>query len=193
MTRPLARRQRHAPVQELEDVPRHLAWVLLDVEVPADATEVEKTLAFTVSDERLRPLWERHREALLAAWIRRAPGTRPACWWHFDAPRITTPPPMYGNWILRVAIQPRLRVAGTGVLLGAHGACTDHAYGIELGDWRHFDPTDPPKYESESAYLRRFKLFARGEAARLTAADFRPEVLPLDLWPDADAPEPAPH
>lgn len=43
------------------------------------------------------------------------------------------------------------------------------------------DPRDPPRYESQAAYLARHKLLLRGERARLTPQDFLEEVvLPLD-------------
>jgi hypothetical protein len=32
-----------------------------------------------------RALWERHREGLLAGWIRTSPGSRPLAFWMFDA------------------------------------------------------------------------------------------------------------
>ena len=46
------------------------------------------------------------------------------------------------------------------------------------------DPDDPPVYESQPDYLRRHNLLLPGEAQRLTAADFAPEVVRPDnfLW-----------
>ena len=37
------------------------------------------------------------------------------------------------------------------------------------------DPTDPPRYEAQAAYLKRHKLLLRGEEKRLRPADFEPE------------------
>jgi hypothetical protein len=31
-------------------------------------------------------LWSAHRDAVLAWWIARYPGTRPSLWWRFEAP-----------------------------------------------------------------------------------------------------------
>lgn len=42
------------------------------------------------------------------------------------------------------------------------------------------DPRDPPRYESQAAYLDRHGLFLPGERRRLTAADFEPETIGLD-------------
>lgn len=172
-------------------MPRWLSWRLLDEEPPADATEEELTLARIAFDDVRKPAWEKHGATILADWIRSRPGTRPSCWWDYSSPRLTKPPPGFGTWILEEAIQPRLRVGGRGDLLGS-GAVTYHWRGIPLGSWRtgSFDPSDPPKYEASAAYLKRHGLLLRGEAQRLTAADYRPIVLPRHLWP-ADAIEPA--
>ena len=37
------------------------------------------------------------------------------------------------------------------------------------------DPTDPPRYEAQAAYLKRHKLLLPGEERRLAPADFEPE------------------
>src|SRR5688572_9704602 len=34
----------------------------------------------------LRDVWGEHRDVILERWIRERPGTRPTCWWRFDAP-----------------------------------------------------------------------------------------------------------
>jgi hypothetical protein len=39
------------------------------------------------------------------------------------------------------------------------------------------DPSDPPAYESQAAYLKRHGLLFDGEAERLTAEDFEPELI----------------
>ncbi|WP_221303999.1 hypothetical protein [Povalibacter uvarum] len=40
----------------------------------------------TLRGDRARRVWERHREAAIAEWIKVAPGTRPKFWWTYDAP-----------------------------------------------------------------------------------------------------------
>jgi hypothetical protein len=35
---------------------------------------------------RLSDIWEEHRDAILADWLSSRPGSRPKCWWKFDAP-----------------------------------------------------------------------------------------------------------
>jgi hypothetical protein len=39
------------------------------------------------------------------------------------------------------------------------------------------DPTNPPRYEAQASYLWRHDLLLPGERARLTDADFEPEVV----------------
>lgn len=44
---------------------------------------------------RVGSLWWENRDRILAEWIRERPGSRPRCWWRFDAPeklRPKTPP-----------------------------------------------------------------------------------------------------
>lgn len=43
--------------------------------------------------------------------------------------------------------------------------------------WETIDADDPPRFESQAAYLKRDGLFLPGEEERLTAADFEPEVV----------------
>jgi hypothetical protein len=48
------------------------------------------------------------------------------------------------------------------------------------GRWPYgyaLDPSDPPRFESEAAYLRRLKLLLPGEARRLRPRDFIPEAV----------------
>jgi len=40
-------------------------------------------------DKATKSLWEEHKAAIMAAWIRERPGTRPSQWWRWDAPRIS--------------------------------------------------------------------------------------------------------
>jgi len=49
-----------------------------------------------------------------------------------------------------------------------------------------FDRTDPPRFESQAAYLMRLGLLAPGEAARLTRAQLQPETLPECYWPERE-------
>jgi hypothetical protein len=43
----------------------------------------------TANQKKLRELWDQNKAAILEAWILTNPGSRPALWWDFEAPRIT--------------------------------------------------------------------------------------------------------
>lgn len=62
---------------------------------------------------RVRDYWDMHRDAVLAEWLRDNPGTRPRCWWDWDAPRepIGTHP---GEWIDGKLSLSRKRLGGVG-------------------------------------------------------------------------------
>ena len=47
-----------------------------------------------------------------------------------------------------------------------------------------FDPTDPPRFESQAAYLKRRGLLGHGESRRLPEHALEPETLPRELWPE---------
>ncbi|MGE4194623.1 MAG: hypothetical protein AB7E51_14640 [Pseudodesulfovibrio sp.] len=104
--------------------------------------------------------WRHFGSHLLAEWIREHPGTRPYGWWRFEAP------------------EPRRRLGGEG----------DPAYmGVTFGvpdGWCEgdFDPSDPPVYESQAAYLDRHGLLTEAERRALEKCSgaFEPEVLPND-------------
>jgi hypothetical protein len=125
-----------------------------------------------------RELWAAHGDAVLAGWIAEHPGTRPSCWWKFDAPG------------------PRQRVGGVGT--PAHEVS---AYMLELhlgapchwitDHWLKFlpgqpiDPANPPMYESQANFLDRYNLLLPGERQRLRDVEFAPEritdILELDI------------
>jgi hypothetical protein len=68
---------------------------------------------------------------------------------------------------------------------------TRHRAGAFAG--RAIDPTDPPRYESQAAYLVRQGLLTDDERARLTAADFEAEVIEPDAEDDPDVCALYPH
>ena len=139
--------------------------------------------------------------ALGVVWTRRS-GTRPSCWWQFDAPRWQDDD-CFGHGELP---EPRLRLGGQGtpcheVLNYApefergvptswvdgwsieyyNGRAID-VHGNPIGTEYHdghfpaerFDPNDPPQFESEAAYLDRHGLLLPSERRRLSREDFEP-------------------
>ncbi|CAM5276990.1 hypothetical protein [Rhodanobacter lindaniclasticus] len=167
-------RARHAPID-----PVHWA-ILTDAELPANVNPF--LAADRTHDHVMRPLWEEHRAGILADWIAAHPGTRPYCWWRFDAPRATasTAGRYAGTATGAKMIEPRLLLSGFGKPL--HEAMNygpSYAYGIPK--W-YGDPDNPPTFETQHAYLKRHGLLERGERAPRS----EPETLPERI-------EPAPH
>jgi hypothetical protein len=70
------------------------------------------------TDTGLAEDWEIVRDEILAEWLDEAPGTRPAGWWLFAAPRWRPPyPDRCGTrleWYLQKIAEPRRRLGGIG-------------------------------------------------------------------------------
>ena len=56
--------------------------------------------------------WQAARGEILADWIREHPGTRPAAWWAYDAPKQAAP--RVPKWRRPEMVEPRQRIGGTG-------------------------------------------------------------------------------
>lgn len=95
--------------------------------------------------------WRSAQPNALREWIRLHPGTRPRCWWAFDAPE-------------------RLRqiVKGRGV-----PSAMSPDYGAPPSWW---DWSNDLAIESQAAYLRRHGLLTAGEQRRIAAAAYEQEV-----------------
>ena len=131
-------------------------------------------------------LWAAHGGRLTEQWVEAHPGTRPAAWWAFTAPRL--PVGTWPGWFFdgRVPV-PRRQIGGTG--RPAHEVSA-HGPASELGVWTMWyetDPAAPPVVESEASYLRRHDLLLPGEERRLPPDAFDPERVPVPPVVDADA------
>ena len=97
-----------------EPVGQH-AWAwLTDAPAPPDNGDDDAfEFKFLTGAEERRAMWEAHRDKILTAWVKDKPGTRPARWWEFDAPRspVGTYPGCYYDGELP---EPRRRIGGTG-------------------------------------------------------------------------------
>jgi hypothetical protein len=109
--------------------------------------------------ENTEQLWGLHRDVILAEHVKENPGTRPALWWRYDAPRLPvgTFPGHYRDGQLP---EPRLRTGGIGTPVAATSAA--YGYGLPTA-WIDIDEDDPPTYESQAAYLKRHDLLLAGE------------------------------
>ncbi len=102
-------RRRRQPIS-----PGAWAW-LTDAPMPSNVDQNDdfEISLFFLDPQDLRDLWETHRDEVLANWVRENPGTRPARWWEFDAPR--SPSGTYtGRYFDGKLPDPRRRIGGTG-------------------------------------------------------------------------------
>jgi hypothetical protein len=98
--------------------------------------------------------WRSGSPAVLRWWIRRFPGTRPRCWWAFDAPEP-----------IRQVVRGR-------------GETTCGLLGVVCGRPEHwYDWTPDLAIESQAQYLRRHRLMTDGEAKRVPPEAFDPEAI----------------
>ena len=153
--------------------------------------------------EELAAMWDSHAERIVAEHVADNPGTRPERWWQFSAPRMTAPGMYYDNKLP----EPRRRLSGVGTPVSEVLSCVPvfsrglPAVWISRQQVKYYsglavdvrgtpiggklaifngvaiDPEDPPRYESEAAYLERHGLFLPGEKKRLKKSDFEPESI----------------
>lgn len=126
-----------------------------------------RLLFWTTSTAQLLQHWTEHRPALLAGWIQERPGTRPEAWWWFEAS------------------EPRRRKGGVGDALGAQtrrgipqwwmtAALVPYVNRVPVS------AADPPRFESEAAYLDRVGRLSPDERQALSASDFQDETVHID-------------
>jgi hypothetical protein len=182
----------------------HEAWLRGD-------DKAAGVIKYFLTENELAALWAAHSERIVEDHVADFPGTRPARWWQYSAPRIPlgTFPGYYYDGQLPA---PRKRLGGTGTpAADVLAYVPTFSYGLPTiwiepwmvryysglavdirgehigGELREFkgvaiDPDDPPTFESQATYLRRLGLFLPGERKRLKAADW--EV--RRVWRDAD-------
>jgi len=164
------------PHAEISDA----AWAYLnDLPIPDGDSETKFAIILLEAGdgEALRELWDRARGEVLTGWTKDHPGTRPAVFWRFDAPRqlLGTHGGAFYDGKLQ---QPRKQISGAGCDASAISAYMPH---YECGlptSWAGFEEGDPPVFESQAAYLRRHGLLTPHEVRVLTAADYeRTEAL----------------
>lgn len=141
-----------------------------------------------------REVWDAHKDAVLAEWARSNPGTRPTCWWKYDAPQELVEG-CKGTEYFAYAAQ-RQRLGGRGEPAWLHINITPcFEQGVPAA-WisreaafrnkgRRFidasvDPTDPPTFEGEAEYLRRLQFFLDGERQRTARELFEPVQVSAD-------------
>lgn len=130
-------RRKRGKTAELD--PSMLAWFMDSAPAPVEL--------YFMTDEAVQCLWLAHSERIIEEWAATAPGTRPAAWWRYDAP------------------EQRQRLGGKGTPASDVSAIAPcFVLGVPA-DWAEdFDPTDPPLFETQAAFLKRHGLLLAGEA-----------------------------
>jgi hypothetical protein len=190
-------RKRRTDKRRQEVTDEHAAWLRGD-------DKAAGTIKYFLTEKELTALWAEHSDRIVEDHVADFPGTRPARWWHYSAPRspIGTYP---GLWYDGQLPAPRQRLGGIGTPASDVLAYVPtFAYGIPTiwieswmvryysglavdirgehigGELRAFagvaiDPDDSPTFESQAAYLDRLGLLLPGERKRLKKADWEDE------------------
>jgi hypothetical protein len=143
-----------------------------------------------MDSNRTRSLWREHRAELLPEFIAEHPGQRPWAWWRFDAPErsrkrlggLGTPSHEVLAYAPTFAFGLPVYWVTAWDVDYYNGRAHD-VHGQRIGTSHHegdfkglaIDPRDPPRYESEAAFLARYRLINAAERARLTDDDFKSE------------------
>jgi hypothetical protein len=184
------RRIAHSPIQQISPaILSHLSEGLYLMPAGEDAErEVFTWKYFTRAEEKVR-IFSLVREPILREWIRQRPGTRPQFWWLHDAPEkyrrrlggVGDPAhehlayaESYDKGIPSIFVDEWSADYYNGRAHDIHGnqIRTDYREGDFRG--KAIDPTNPPTFESEAAYLQRHGLLAPDEKRRLKPRDFKP-------------------
>lgn len=138
------------------------AWALINDEPRPDDDGESWDYWFLDSYGSKRRLWEDHGERVLTHWIDQHPGTRPHCWWLYEAPR-GEPGRFMGAVWADMMIEPRTLLKGDG-----RPAWERYAYApcFQLGIPKLWTEGDPAElvFEPQYDYLKRHGLLVRGES-----------------------------
>lgn len=154
-------------------------------------------------DADLPAAWREHSPELLAVWIRAHPGTRPWAWWRFAAPEprqrlggVGTPAaevlayaPEFHVGIPADWVESWMVAYYTGRARDVHGRPIGQEFQGRPFEGRAIDPDDPPRFESEAAYLERLGLLTDEERRRLPRAAFEAEVVTVGRIGDGEEEE----
>jgi hypothetical protein len=129
-------------------------WKFLNDDLPNAYDDLD---IFLLQDKVIKKLWDESRDKIMASWISKHPGTRPLLWWRFDSS---------GD---------RERIGGKGQMTWEKWPSVMPTF--EKGtpsSWAEIDPDDPPRFESEAAYLLRHDLLSAQEKKYLVS---HPELM----------------
>jgi len=162
--------------------------------MPEDGDSEVENWKWMNEEERKRIIGE-CKDFILTEWVKKKPGSRPAWWWLHYAPEksrlrlggigdpeheFLSTAEAYDYGIPRSFVQQWSVEYYNGRRRDIHGNLIEN--GHKDGDFkgRAIDPKDPPRYESEAAYLERHGLLIEAEKDRLAPEDFEPDVLEME-------------
>jgi len=136
-------------------------------------------------------LWRKHGEDIVADWIDEHSGSRPWAWWRWNAPEprqrlggIGTPAhevlayaPTFRLGIPVYWVRPWEVAYYTGTARDVEGRLIGQEFAGRDFRGVAIDPADPPRYESQAAFLDRLGLLSPAERRALPADAFEPEVV----------------
>lgn len=183
-----SKRQRRTRQRRAEIPANVLAYLKDDF---SGSPEVARSVRGAVYFNDIAAWWGLMIDEILEDWAREQPGTRPRAWWQYDsqesrrrlggigtpsnechatAPHLVFGIPTY--WVDQREVDYR---NGRAFHVDGYRIGTENKEGDF--DGLAIDRDDPPRYESEAAYLKRCGLLFPGELERLTEAAFEPEIV----------------
>jgi hypothetical protein len=148
----------------------------------------EGVLLWYLTDREVqqRERWEFARQRVAEYCANVAPGTRSSWWWRLEGrlrPRLGGVGSDWGAVCPNYNPEDRHSRGIPQCWVTAASLAFHQSYLDSRGaavDLIAVDPNDPPALESQAAFLRRNGLLVRGEAKRLSGADFKPELVTVD-------------
>jgi hypothetical protein len=157
--------------------------------------------------EELAALWEANSERIVAEHVADHPGSRPERWWQYEAPRsplgtypgtwfdgqlpeprrrlggIGTPAsdvlayvPTFSCGVPAIWVTPWQVKYYSGAAVNIRGEPIGSLVPTDFKGVA-IDPNDPPRFESQAAYLKRHGLFLAGEERRFRKTDWEAETV----------------
>jgi hypothetical protein len=105
--------------------------------------------------DSIKKAWRKHSEEVMADWITKNPCSKPWGWWEFEAPRHDTGT---GAFFEPLPI-PRQRIGGQGQMTWEKYPTVVPQFDKGIpSSWAWVDSENPPRFESEAAFLLRHDL-----------------------------------
>ena len=121
----------------------------------AEALDDDIELRYFTDESKIKAAWDANKPDILREWIAAHPGTRPVCWWRFDAPKEYAVGP---GIHLGFGYAMRRQTAGPPLDFEARHMIPNVVCGLpELDDYSRFT------FETEGEFLSRHSLLSDEE------------------------------